>query len=347
MKDSLAGVSIKYGITLQELRKVNQLWANDSIHLRKELYIPIDRANRAHEYLPSLRRLASSASEVDPQELLIELDHPTSASVPSAGSPPSSSTEHSPYPTLRKIPVSQLSFFPPSTNTSRAQNSAPTSSTTSVELPSQRSPYLKPSNPSYRPGTHSLTTLLTALPINASTRDEIVSRISIDSSNSGYSDVSRSRMGSDEEMGHELEDIQSRLGASGLNDHQNEPSPSMITPRPYFGEEIPLKTDIRHSTSLHTPTYNRPLLSTSPPSSYVAQQPYNPYIRTQQLEPSPVMQVPSRDAYRTVDSKGSDSFAQKSPLRHLTSTESRKRALNNGRILTTSDIERGIELGGV
>lgn len=39
--DSLAGVALKYGIALADLRRVNHLWASDPIHLRKVLYIPV------------------------------------------------------------------------------------------------------------------------------------------------------------------------------------------------------------------------------------------------------------------------------------------------------------------
>ncbi|KZV66654.1 carbohydrate-binding module family 50 protein [Peniophora sp. CONT] len=45
--DSLPGVALKYGITLSDLRKANQLWAHDSIHLRSTLLIPLDQARNA------------------------------------------------------------------------------------------------------------------------------------------------------------------------------------------------------------------------------------------------------------------------------------------------------------
>ncbi|VDB85245.1 unnamed protein product [Peniophora sp. CBMAI 1063] len=45
--DSLPGVSLKYGIALSDLRRANQLWAHDSIHLRATLLVPLDQARNA------------------------------------------------------------------------------------------------------------------------------------------------------------------------------------------------------------------------------------------------------------------------------------------------------------
>lgn len=39
--DSLPGIALKYGISLADLRKANQLWASDPVQLRQVLYIPI------------------------------------------------------------------------------------------------------------------------------------------------------------------------------------------------------------------------------------------------------------------------------------------------------------------
>ncbi|OZJ03854.1 hypothetical protein BZG36_03672 [Bifiguratus adelaidae] len=40
--DTIAGVSLYYGVEITKLKKVNKLWSNDSIHVRKELYIPLE-----------------------------------------------------------------------------------------------------------------------------------------------------------------------------------------------------------------------------------------------------------------------------------------------------------------
>ncbi|GAA5825687.1 hypothetical protein JCM5353_005233 [Sporobolomyces roseus] len=43
--DTMASVSLQYGITQQALRKANRLWATDPIHLRPNLLIPLDQCN--------------------------------------------------------------------------------------------------------------------------------------------------------------------------------------------------------------------------------------------------------------------------------------------------------------
>ncbi|KAF5325743.1 hypothetical protein D9611_000390 [Ephemerocybe angulata] len=300
-KDSLAGVSLKYGIPLPELRRANQLWTSDSIHLRKILYIPIDRAKRAHEYLTEAQDITSMPSA---QENATDSPPPGNGSLtfsPTlALSSPAGSTSDATTPEIRKIPASQLSFFPPSTQPSRTTtpSGTPSPSTTEFTGAGQRAPYLKSSNPATRTGAspaHSLTSLLTALPIAASTRDEIVSRLSFDSVSSSYSDKPRSRAGSDEERGHEMNDV-----TKGRHDLEPE-SPSTQTLRPYFSDGIPLSSNLKANGSSNPRPHRshdaRPLLSTSPPSSYVAQQIQNPYVRTQQLEPSPGMQLPSKGAH--------------------------------------------------
>ncbi|TEB06331.1 hypothetical protein FA13DRAFT_1824593 [Coprinellus micaceus] len=297
-KDSLAGVSLRYGIPLPELRRANQLWASDSIHLRKVLYIPIDRAKRAHEYIVAGLQRSAPPSPTTLDEVYLPQSFGTRSPTSSHPSPAGSSSEVS-NPRIQKMPASQLSFFPPSTNPSRVQTPAATPSPVKTEFNTQRAPYLKP-NAGTRTGSspaNSLSSLLNTFPIAASTRDEIVSRLSFDSVSSSYSDHpgSRSRGGSDEETGHEMDDVNKRIGSTHIED-SDLVSLSMQTPRPQIFNEIPLLSTSwsKDTSSLLMPTQARPLLSTSPPSSYVPQQPYNPYVRTQQLEPSPVMQIPSK-----------------------------------------------------
>ena len=86
--DSLQGVSLKYGISMADLRKANQMWPSDSIHLRKSLNIPVNKASK-------LRQL-----DVD-------------VSVEAQRTGPSSSTASlEAIPDIRRIPASHLSFFP-------------------------------------------------------------------------------------------------------------------------------------------------------------------------------------------------------------------------------------------
>ncbi|GAA5933737.1 hypothetical protein JCM1841_002812 [Sporobolomyces salmonicolor] len=43
--DTLASISLQYGITPQSLRKANRLWPTDPIHLRTSLLVPLDECN--------------------------------------------------------------------------------------------------------------------------------------------------------------------------------------------------------------------------------------------------------------------------------------------------------------
>jgi hypothetical protein len=256
-------------------------------------------------------------------------------------SPPGSSGDPS-IPSVRKIPASQLSFFPPGRSSTTSLNPSPTRS----EHLMQRTPYLKPAAPGSKPGSspaHSLSSLLTAFPIAASTRDEIVSRLSFDSVSSSYSDTPRSRTGSDEETGHEMGDVNKRKPTSLQVDEDSDlsTSPILKTARPpYFGD-IPLlpQSQRANGSSIHKKNYGRPLLSTSPPSSYVPQQPVNPYVRTQQLEPSPGMQIPSKGSHSTLGKSASSGFVQKSQF----STQPRVYQAKRSRS-SVADVDFGIEL---
>ncbi|CAG0919536.1 unnamed protein product [Notodromas monacha] len=40
--DTLQGIALKYGVTMEELKRANKLWTNDSICMRKFLDVPVD-----------------------------------------------------------------------------------------------------------------------------------------------------------------------------------------------------------------------------------------------------------------------------------------------------------------
>ncbi|OAD61333.1 LysM and putative peptidoglycan-binding domain-containing protein 1 [Eufriesea mexicana] len=40
--DTLQGIALKYGVTTEQIRRVNRLWASDSLFLREHLLIPIN-----------------------------------------------------------------------------------------------------------------------------------------------------------------------------------------------------------------------------------------------------------------------------------------------------------------
>ncbi|XP_046856989.1 lysM and putative peptidoglycan-binding domain-containing protein 1-like isoform X2 [Xenia sp. Carnegie-2017] len=41
LNDTLQGLAIKYGVTVEQIRRVNKLWINDNIHTYKTVYIPV------------------------------------------------------------------------------------------------------------------------------------------------------------------------------------------------------------------------------------------------------------------------------------------------------------------
>ena len=89
----MAGVALKYGISVAELRRANQLWSSDSIHLRKVLYIPLDKAKHHLPDLIDLRDSTPTDSTITPTSQL-----------------------NSNFSTIRRIPASKLSFFPPASS---------------------------------------------------------------------------------------------------------------------------------------------------------------------------------------------------------------------------------------
>ncbi|XP_023706078.1 lysM and putative peptidoglycan-binding domain-containing protein 2 isoform X2 [Cryptotermes secundus] len=41
--ETLQGIALKYGVTMEQIRRVNRLWASDSLFLRESLMIPVSR----------------------------------------------------------------------------------------------------------------------------------------------------------------------------------------------------------------------------------------------------------------------------------------------------------------
>ncbi|PPR01705.1 hypothetical protein CVT24_001581 [Panaeolus cyanescens] len=293
-KDSLAGIALKYGISLANLRRSNQLWTSDSIHLRQVLYIPVELASRSREYtfettttndIFGSKTHSSSASD----------DMSTYSSTTSDRN--SESTPSSPPTSVRKIPARQLSFFPPPSKTLDGA----TTGDGYLEPPQPRNHTIQssPSGHRYSPtsGSHnSLASILTALPIAASTRDEIMTRLSFDSVSSSFSD--RSRVNSDEDKGHELDDVARHKASAKLSDTGWDDFDEMSMPTPKASTRLPKpppppKPDSPHPSSVPKMSHTHSLSSASPPRFYVSQA-NETFVRTSQLEPSPGMQIPTR-----------------------------------------------------
>ncbi|GJJ06720.1 hypothetical protein Clacol_000916 [Clathrus columnatus] len=167
--DTLAGISLKYNIPLAQLRKANKLWTNDSIHLRNVLYIPLRDVS-----LPS--RLSPNILLNNPDSASISKSS-THTNLPETALTPSTQGE------IHKVPILQLSFFPPSgglnTPTSIPSTRPRTNTqqrTTPNLTPPTRSIAFGGSSPSF-----SLAFLIQGLN-NAS--QEIKSRLSFDSKHS-------------------------------------------------------------------------------------------------------------------------------------------------------------------
>lgn len=257
---------------MADLRRANHLWASDSIHMRTELYIPIHQASKLKP-IPTAELISITPAEdiSDPMESISDLQEVQKAE--STRRPLNTDI-------IRRVPASQLSFFPPpAVNRTLVQPRMTEDHATSTSnMPSHNTRYASlPSN--------SLTSLLTSLPIAASTRDTIIARLSFDSVSSSYSDREQ------EGDSHELDEV----GHANFSDDlmkrnppdENGHTTSAVTPKASHRAPRIGNSDERHSPTPHYRMHVRHLSSS--PQSYI---PSHPQIRTMQMEPSPIMQLP-------------------------------------------------------
>ncbi|KAI0081966.1 hypothetical protein K474DRAFT_1748676 [Panus rudis PR-1116 ss-1] len=311
-KDSLPGVALKYGISLADLRRANHLWPSDPIHLRKILYVPLDKSHKA-------------------KDIFLKLAEDNSASEEHSGQLPSfnASAEERRYPqhglTIRKVPASTLSFFPPPQTSagddsirdsqSDIRHTRPTRPTIPPDLidltephatapASQLSILSTPPSLSLPIRSH-LTSLFSALPIAPSTRESIVARLSLDSGTSTPTQYS-------EEQDHELDDVGRRInppldfcGESELAENDQEHILPAFVRRngeavssddhARYASALPLSTSKSPSASASTSViHSLPRDKVSESSSVMGRMQSTGTVRTAQLEPSPVMQLPLR-----------------------------------------------------
>ncbi|KAL0956825.1 hypothetical protein HGRIS_002936 [Hohenbuehelia grisea] len=265
--DSLAGVALKYGIHLTDLRKANQLWSSDSIHLRKVLYIPLAKmyGPNAATFRALARRQAEEASE--------DSDH-DSATLTT----PSDSVK-SPQSVIKRVPVAQLSFFPPPSGPSYG------SVLKDIGDPDVHLANALPifSNHHTRSSTvpASFTNFLAVLPIAASTRDTIISRLSLDSSRSSTSD--------DQE--HELAVVRDRDRDPFTTPRLPEHVPKKLS-SPMNARQSPLRRPAQRRTSSAGQLPRDAMRTSIVAGQPLAVSPRPATIRTVQMEPSPAMQLP-------------------------------------------------------
>ncbi|KAJ3996356.1 hypothetical protein F5050DRAFT_1555488, partial [Lentinula boryana] len=288
-KDSLAGVSLKYRIKLTELRRANHLWASDSIHLRRVLYIPLEKTS-----LPPSSAISSfSSSSAEP-------DSPCSSKLPIPEDVESPITKTIPSSAVRRVPVSELSFFPPPAKLSAsAKSDSPSSPSHSQASHSRKLHAQHATSP-----TPSLNTILTALPIAASTRDTIIARLSLDSPSSSYSERDRESYLNGYE-GHELADVPARRESTRHSFEDNwkgyldgvsrKPSKNQryLTSHIHAPSKRPGITAVTSNVKVggeplglggHGRSFSEEYIG--PPSTSTRK------VRNVQLEPSPVMQIP-------------------------------------------------------
>lgn len=92
---------------MADLRKANQLWPSDPIHLRKVLYIPLDKSQKAKDLvLTHLESTSQSGSQTE----LVDTTSGTDNDNRTLSPPPPTPLN------IQRVPVSRLSFFPPSSS---------------------------------------------------------------------------------------------------------------------------------------------------------------------------------------------------------------------------------------
>ncbi|XP_018350156.1 PREDICTED: lysM and putative peptidoglycan-binding domain-containing protein 2 isoform X2 [Trachymyrmex septentrionalis] len=75
--DTLQGIALKYGVTTEQIRRINRLWASDSLFLREHLLIPVSAdspasmcndelaASEEHDVPPNVSSPSSISSSID------------------------------------------------------------------------------------------------------------------------------------------------------------------------------------------------------------------------------------------------------------------------------------------
>ena len=206
---------------------------------------------------------------------------------------------------VRRMPSNKLTFFPPSSNKNFESNLNGHFRDDGTPSESRKSPARSNNRYISAPAINSLSSILTVFPIAASTRDEIVTRLSFDSVSSGFSE--RSRTNSDEDIGHELDDVakhsSSRIPRAVCEDVSGM---SVSTPKalqhPLYSQTFSQHgSRVTSSSSLPKNFHARSL--SSPPRFYVSQA-HETSVRTYQMEPSPEMQLPTFKNHAVVHSSG-------------------------------------------
>lgn len=198
---------MKYGISLAELRRANQLWSTDTIHFRKILYIPLHAADK--QYAELLLEVCSF--RIRPFQSLTNAQKRTSNEEGPSRSTPS---HH-----VKRIPSSQLAFFPPG---SKAPSSKSTNSLETIRATNTDN--VDPSRPFFPTiSSRGISAFLNSIPIPSS--EGLISRLSLDSDGT-RANSSRSDVSSDQE--HELQPIKPKVVSPNSSPHRQRRIPSTI-----------------------------------------------------------------------------------------------------------------------
>lgn len=264
--DSLPGIALKYHVSLATLRNTNKLWANDTIHLRQVLYIPTQAI--ASSKTNSVSHLSRGRPEYPTHSNHFTPEVQT-GTFPRRGhdsAAPNTISTGNTSATIKRVPLSELSFFPPSSTSALSPPSEPKSLT--IPPKSNHTGIPPPSsfnNFSIRgASTFGLANLLNGA------KDEIISRLSFDSTR-GSSDAA-----SEERHDVELEIVRgprrARRRGSVTDDDDRD------------GEWISQPAN-GVAFAMHSVAEQDSVILNTPRKPKV--------IRTVQLQPSPTMVIPA------------------------------------------------------
>ncbi|GFG28639.1 hypothetical protein Cfor_06572 [Coptotermes formosanus] len=121
--ETMQGIALKYGVTMEQIRRVNHLWASDSLFLRESLMIPVARLDTAvslsgdqavddveHTHSPSSMS-NSDSEERSITDFLVKIDTSianTKSQVKKSVGSSEFVDEHDAAYKHRKVPVSRL-----------------------------------------------------------------------------------------------------------------------------------------------------------------------------------------------------------------------------------------------
>ncbi|XP_078051465.1 lysM peptidoglycan-binding domain-containing protein red [Augochlora pura] len=134
--DTLQGIALKYGVTTEQIRRDNRLWASDSLFLREHLLVPVNSENplslsidnpneTEHNTVQSISSPSSIASSIDDDSSVNDFLAKMDSSIASAkrevkrtqGSSEFCTEANDIYTQRHRVPTKLRNSFPMSSNT--------------------------------------------------------------------------------------------------------------------------------------------------------------------------------------------------------------------------------------